>query len=62
MRSAVAESRREVSTDDSIGCEDDNGNAQKRIFGVDTVLPEHVCQAESGCVMSCNLTTGATEV
>ena len=34
----------------------------KETLGVDTVLPEHVCQAESGCVMSCNLTAGATEV
>ena len=34
----------------------------KYTFGVDTVLPEHVCQAESGRVISCNLAAGATEV
>ena len=32
---------------------------RKETLGVDTVLPEHVCQAESGCVMSCNLTMQA---
>ena len=32
---------------------------RKETLGADTVLPEHVCQAESGCVMSCNLTMQA---
>ena len=35
---------------------------RKETLGVNTVLPEHLCQAECGCVMSRNLTAGATEV
>ena len=45
MRSAVA--NKEVSTDDSVGHDDDNGNAQKRHFR---------------CRHSPSPTTGATEV
>ena len=56
MRSSVADSRGEVSTEEILpGCGDDNGDVhRKETLGVDTAFPEHLCQAESGCVMSCN--------
>ena len=44
------------------GCGDDNCDAHKETLDVDTALPEHLCQAETGCAMSCNLTTRATEI
>ena len=63
MRSSVADSRGEVSTEEILpGCGDGNGDAHKRNPWCGHSFPEHVCQAESGCVMSCNLAAGATEV
>ena len=63
MRSSVADSRGEVSTEEiRLDVAMTMVMRPKEILGVDTVLLEHVCQAESGCVMSCNLAAGATEV
>ena len=63
MRSSVADSRGEVSTEEiRLDVAMTMVMRTKETLGVDTVLLEHVCQAESGCVMSCNFAAGATEV
>ena len=50
MQSAVAESRREVFTDDLWNVTMTTVMRRNELFGVDRVLPKHVCEAESGCV------------
>ena len=53
MRSSVADSRGEVSTEELLpGCGDDNGDVhRKENPRCEHRLPEHLCQAECGCVM-----------
>ena len=62
MRSAVADSCREVSTDDSVGHDDDNGNAQKRHFRCGHSLARTRVSSGIWVHHVMNLTAGATEV
>ena len=52
MQSAVAESRREALMDDFVECDYDNGMRRNELFGVDRVLPKHVC--EQNLAASCH--------
>ena len=64
MRSSVADSRGELSTEEILpGCGDDNGDVhRKETLGVDTALPEYCVKLNLAVSCHANLTAGATEV